>query len=234
MAQHGAQQHGNDRVTILIVDDEVQIVEFLRMGLTYEGYHVLTATDGAAALQQVTTERPDLIILDVMLPQVNGLDVARQMRQARSDTPILMLTARDAVDDRVSGLDSGADDYLTKPFAFKELLARLRALLRRRGINTDRYLAFADVQLDRETRQVTRGPRAIDLTPREFDLLELFLLHPNQVLPRDTILMRIWGYDYEGESNVLEVFVRHLREKLGDDPVQLIQTVRGIGYVLRA
>lgn len=234
MAQHGAQQHGNDRVTILIVDDEVQIVEFLRMGLTYEGYHVLTATDGTAALQQVTTERPDLIILDVMLPQVNGLDVARQMRQARSDTPILMLTARDAIDDRVSGLDSGADDYLTKPFAFKELLARLRALLRRRGINTDRYLAFADVQLDRETRQVTRGPRAIDLTPREFDLLELFLLHPNQVLPRDTILMRIWGYDYEGESNVLEVFVRHLREKLGDDPVQLIQTVRGIGYVLRA
>lgn len=229
-----AQQTGNGRVTILIVDDEAQIVEFLRMGLTYEGYHVLTAPDGAAALQQVTAGRPDLIILDVMLPQVNGLDVARQLRQARSDTPILMLTARDAVDDRVSGLDSGADDYLTKPFAFKELLARLRALLRRRGINTDRYLAFADVQLDRETRQVTRGQRTIDLTPREFDLLELFLLHPNQVLPRDTILMRIWGYDYEGESNVLEVFVRHLREKLGDDPIQLIQTVRGIGYVIRA
>ncbi len=232
MTQHAA-NHGVRPIRVLVVDDEAQIIEFLRMGLTYEGFEVITAMDGAEALHQAQTQAPDLIILDIMLPTVDGLAVARQLRQARSDTPIIMLTAREAVDDRVIGLDSGADDYLTKPFAFKELLARMRAALRRRGVHLGRYLTFADIQLDRETRRVTRGPRAIDLTPREFELLELFLLHPNQVLPRDTMLMRVWGYDYDGDANIIEVFVRRLREKLGDEPTQVIQTVRGVGYVLR-
>ncbi|HUY75403.1 MAG TPA: response regulator transcription factor [Ktedonobacterales bacterium] len=231
MTQHA--DASNRPIRVLVVDDEAQIIEFLRMGLTYEGFDVVTAMDGAEALRLAQTQALDLIILDIMLPAVDGLAVARQLRQARSDTPIIMLTAREAVDDRVIGLDSGADDYLTKPFAFKELLARMRAALRRRGVNLGRYLTFANIQFDRETRRVTREQRAIDLTPREFELLELFLLHPNQVLPRDTILMRVWGYDYDGDANIIEVFVRRLREKLGDEPTQVIQTVRGIGYVLR-
>jgi len=231
MTQHA--DASNRPIRVLVVDDEAQIIEFLRMGLTYEGFDVVTAMDGAEALRLAQTQALDLIILDIMLPAVDGLAVARQLRQARSDTPIIMLTAREAVDDRVIGLDSGADDYLTKPFAFKELLARMRAALRRRGVNLGRYLTFANIQFDRETRRVTRDQRAIDLTPREFELLELFLLHPNQVLPRDTILMRVWGYDYDGDANIIEVFVRRLREKLGDEPTQVIQTVRGIGYVLR-
>jgi len=233
MTQHAAADASNRPIRVLVVDDEAQIIEFLRMGLSYEGFDVVTAMDGAEALRQAQAQAPDLIILDIMLPGVDGLTVARQLRQARSDTPIIMLTAREAVDDRVIGLDSGADDYLTKPFAFKELLARMRAALRRRGVNLGRYLTFANIQFDRETRRVTRDQRAIDLTPREFELLELFLLHPNQVLPRDTILMRVWGYDYDGDANIIEVFVRRLREKLGDEPTQVIQTVRGVGYVLR-
>jgi DNA-binding response OmpR family regulator len=168
----------------------------------------------------------------VMLPELNGLDVARRLRRIE-DVGIIMLTARETVDDRVAGLDTGADDYVTKPFAFKELMARVRAVLRRRGKNVDRVLAFQDVSLDRESREVMRGDRAVELTPREFELLELFLMHPRQVLTRDVILAHIWGYDYEGDDNVLEVFVRHLREKLGDNPPRLLQTVRGVGYVLR-
>jgi len=233
MTQYPTPGANNRSIRVLVVDDEAQIIEFLRMGLTYEGFDVVTAMDGAEALRQAQSQAPDLIVLDIMLPTVDGLTVARQLRQARSDTPIIMLTAREAVDDRVIGLDSGADDYLTKPFAFKELLARMRAALRRRGVNLGRYLAFADIQLDRETRRATRDQRAIDLTPREFELLELFLLHPNQVLPRDTILMRVWGYEYDGDANIIEVFVRRLREKLGEAPTQVIQTVRGVGYVLR-
>jgi DNA-binding response OmpR family regulator len=222
----------SQRPRVLIVDDEPHIVEFLRMGFDYEGFVVAVATNGAEALTMVTAQQPDVIILDVMLPRVNGLEVARRLRPI-SDAAIIMLTARDAVDDRVAGLDTGADDYVTKPFAFKELMARVRAVLRRRGKSLDRSLAFQDVSLDRETRIVTRGDRTIDLTPREFELLELFLMHPRQVLTRDAILARIWGYDFEGDDNVIEVFVRHLREKLGDNPPRLIQTVRGVGYALR-
>jgi DNA-binding response OmpR family regulator len=160
------------------------------------------------------------------------MDVARRLRKLE-DVAIIMLTARDAVDDRVAGLDTGADDYVTKPFAFKELMARVRAVMRRHGKSLERMLAFQDVSLDRETRIVTRGDRTVELTPREFELLELFLTHPRQVLTRDAILSRIWGYDFEGDDNVIEVFVRHLREKLGDNPPKLIQTVRGVGYALR-
>jgi two-component system response regulator MprA len=220
------------RPTVLLVDDEPHIVEFLRMGFDYEGFDVSVATTGTEALSTAAARHPDVVILDVMLPGLSGLEVARRLR-ATSDAAIIMLTAREAVDDRVAGLDTGADDYVTKPFAFKELMARVRAVLRRRGKSLDRMLAFDDLSLDRETRIVTRGERAIELTPREFELLELFLMHPRQVLTRDSILARIWGYDYEGDDNVLEVYVRHLREKLGDNPPRLIQTVRGVGYVLR-
>jgi two-component system response regulator MprA len=220
------------RPTVLLVDDEPHIIEFLRMGFDYEGFDVSVATNGNEALTVAATRHPDVVILDVMLPGLSGLEVARRLR-ATSDTAIIMLTARETIDDRVVGLDTGADDYVTKPFAFKELMARVRAVLRRRGKSLDRVLAFDDVSLDRETRIVSRGERAIELTPREFELLELFLMHPRQVLTRDSILARIWGYDYEGDDNVLEVYVRHLREKLGDNPPRLLQTVRGVGYVLR-
>ena len=220
------------RLRALLVDDEPHIIEFLRMGFEYEGFEILVATDGVAALRMALNEKPDVIILDVMLPGLTGLDVARRLRSV-SDAAILMLTARDEIDDRVAGLDTGADDYVTKPFAFKELMARVRAVLRRRGKSLDRTLAFADLLLDRETRLVNRAGRAIDLTPREFELLEMFLAHPRQVLTRDAILSRIWGYDYAGDDNVIEVYVRHLREKLDDNPPRLLQTVRGVGYALR-
>ncbi|MGZ3640151.1 MAG: response regulator transcription factor [Ktedonobacterales bacterium] len=204
----------------------------MRMGFEYEGFDTHVAMTGNEALRMAKVEHPDIVILDVMLPELNGLDVARRLRRIE-DVGIIMLTARETVDDRVAGLDTGADDYVTKPFAFKELMARVRAVLRRRGKNVDRVLAFQDVSLDRESREVMRGDRVIELTPREFELLELFLMHPRQVLTRDVILAHIWGYDYEGDDNVLEVFVRHLREKLGDNPPRLLQTVRGVGYVLR-
>lgn len=220
------------RPTLLIVDDEPHMLEFLQMGFSYEGFSVEVSTTGAEALRLAAEQQPDLVILDVMMPDLNGLEVARRLRRI-SDAAIIMLTARGDVDDRVIGLEAGADDYVPKPFAFKELLARVRAVLRRQGKNLDRLLTFQDITLDRETRQVTSGDRPIELTPREFDLLELFLMHPRQVLTRGAILARIWGYTYEGDDNVIEVFVRHLREKLNDNPPRLIQTVRGVGYVLR-
>ena len=217
---------------VLLVDDEPHIIEFLRMGFEYEGFDIAVATDGEEAVRQTLNLKPDVIILDVMLPRLSGLDAAKRVRPS-TDAAIIMLTARDELDDRIAGLDIGADDYVTKPFAFKELMARVRAVLRRRGKSLDRVLAFADVTLDRETRLVTRAGRARELTPREFELLELFLSHPRQTLTREVILARIWGYDYEGDDNVIEVFVRHLREKLDDNPPRLIQTVRGVGYALR-
>jgi two-component system response regulator MprA len=220
------------KTSVLIVDDEPHIVEFLKMGFGYEGFVVASAADGPEALRQAAEVKPDIVILDLMLPGMDGIEVARQLRKG-SDVAIIMLTARDAVDERVRGLDTGADDYLVKPFAFKELLARVRAVLRRHGKNLDRMLTFQDVILDRDAHIVTREGREIELTPREFELLELFMMHPRQVLTRDAILARIWGYDYYGDDNVIEVFVRHLREKLGDNPPRLIQTVRSVGYVLR-
>ncbi len=231
-AMRGGYADTTQRPSVLIVDDEPHIVEFLRMGFEYEGFDVSVAMNGNEALRVAASSRPDVVILDLMLPGLDGLEVARRLRRTE-DVGIIMLTAREAVDDRVAGLEIGADDYVTKPFAFKELLARVRAVLRRRGKNTDRVLAFQDVSLDRESRAVARGDRVIELTPREFELLELFLMHPRQVLTRDVILANIWGYDYEGDDNVLEVFVRHLREKLDDNPPRLLRTVRGVGYVLR-
>jgi len=218
---------------ILVVDDDPEIVSFLKRGLIYEGYRVDTASNGIEALAEARDREPDLVILDIMMPEIDGIEVCKRLHQA-SDIPILMLTARGSVADRVIGLDSGADDYLVKPFSFDELLARVRALLRRRGPREGEVLRFSDLSLNTATREVTRGSKPIRLTAQEFDLLELFMRHPRQVLKRDTIYDRVWGYDFGGESNVIEVYVRYLRSKLeaGGGP-ELIHTVRGVGYVLR-
>ena len=218
---------------ILVVDDDPEIISLLKRGLSYEGYAVEAASNGAEALAKAREKEPDLVVLDVMMPEMDGVEVARRLRQA-GDVPILMLTARGTVADRVAGLDGGADDYLVKPFALDELLARVRALLRRRQPREREVLRFVDLTLDTASREVRRGNDAIQLTAQEFDLLELFLRHPRQVLKRDFIYDRVWGYDFEGESNVIEVYVRYLRAKLeaGGKP-RLIQTVRGVGYVLR-
>ncbi len=233
-SNYGAGQAGVRSVpTILVVDDDPRITALLRRGLEYEGFEVAAARDGAQGLALAQAGRPDLVILDVMMPGLDGFEVCRRLR-ASSDVPILMLTARDEVADRVAGLELGADDYLVKPFAFEELIARVRALLRRRGAGAAEVLRYSDLQLDVRTREVSRAGEPIRLTAKEFDLLTLFLRHPRQVLARDFIMERVWGYDFSGESNVLEVYVGYLRQKLeaGGRP-RLIHTVRGVGYVLK-
>jgi len=219
---------------ILVVEDDRRIRDLLRRGLIFEGYTVDCAEDGESALRMAREEMPDVVILDLMLPGVDGLEVCRRLRSA-SNVPILMLTARDTVPDRVTGLDAGADDYMVKPFAFDELLARLRALFRRHRIEASpEVYQYADLKLDRRTRQVFRGSEEIQLTAKEFDLLELFLRHPNQVLTREQIFEHVWEYDFGGESNIIEVYVRYLRTKLeADNKPRLIQTIRGVGYALR-
>lgn len=218
---------------ILIIEDEQRIADFLRRGLTYEGFQVELRADGESGLKAARDNPPDLVILDVMLPGLDGFEVCRRLR-AGGTVPILMLTAKDAVADRVKGLDSGADDYVVKPFAFEELMARVRALLRRSRPSEEMVMHFADLTLNVTTREVSRGPRRVDLTTKEFDLLHFFMRHPRQVLPRELIYDRIWGYDFGGESNILEVYIRYLRSKLesGSEP-RLIQTIRGVGYALR-
>jgi two-component system response regulator MprA len=219
---------------ILVVEDEEQIASFLRRGLTYEGYEVDVAPDGTVALTKARETRMDLVVLDLMLPGMDGLEVCRRLRTANSALPILVLTARDSVSDRVQGLDAGADDYMVKPFALAELLARVRALLRRAGPGEPELLQFGDLKLDTGTRQVHRADQLIDLTSKEFDLLELFLRHPRKVLTRETIYDRVWGYDFGGESNIIEVYIRYLRQKLETEgKTRLLFTVRGVGYVLR-
>lgn len=220
-------------IRILAVDDEPNIVEFLRVGLGYEGYQVEVAMDGRSAGERLRNEPFDLVILDVMLPGLDGFEILRRTRP-HNDVPILMLTARDEISDRVQGLDLGADDYLIKPFSFAELLARLRALLRRRGKIVERnILRSADIELDRDARTVVREGRPVALTAKEFDLLEFLMSHPRQVFRRDVILDRVWGYDYAGDTNLVDVHIGHVRDKLGDRPSKLIHTVRGVGYVWR-
>ena len=220
---------------ILVVEDEARIASLISRALRLDGYHVEVAANGETALDKALSNPPDLIVLDVMLPDIDGLEVCRQLRMAGCDEPVLMLTAKDAISDRVAGLDAGADDYLVKPFAFDELLARIRALLRRASPpEADAPLEFADLVLDPITRQARRGEREIELTAKEYDVLELFMRHPRQVLTRDIIYDRIWGYDFGGESNIIEVYVRYLRAKLeAGGEARLIHTLRGVGYVLR-
>jgi two-component system, OmpR family, response regulator MprA len=220
---------------ILVVDDEPAVRDSLDRALRLEGYKVELAADGGEALEALAEDSPDAVVLDLMMPRVDGLEVCRRMRAAGDRTPVLVLTARDGVADRVKGLDAGADDYLVKPFALDELLARLRALLRRSGAGAPgQVLRFADLSLDPVAHQVKRGGREIELTRTEFSLLELFLLHPRQVLTRSVIFDRVWGYDFGPDSNSLEVYVSYLRRKLeADGEARLLHTVRGVGYVLR-
>jgi two-component system response regulator MprA len=220
---------------VLVVDDEPAVRDSLDRALRLEGYKVELAADGAEALSALESDSPDAIVLDLMMPRVDGFEVCRRMRAAGDRTPVLVLTARDGVSDRVKGLDAGADDYLVKPFALDELLARLRALLRRSGSSAPgQVLRFSDLTLDPVAHQVNRGDREIELTRTEFLLLELFLLHPRQVLTRSVIFERVWGYDFGPDSNSLEVYVSYLRRKLeaAGEP-RLLHTVRGVGYVLR-
>jgi two-component system OmpR family response regulator len=225
-------QETEGSVRILVVDDEPTITEFLETGLTYEGYTVRTVGDGLAALTAAREFRPDLVILDVMLPGLDGFEVLQRLHR-QADVGVLMLTARDELDDTVRGLEVGADDYLVKPFKFKELLARVRSVLRRRRIALPNALQSGNLRLDRDTRQVSVGAEPVHLTPREFDLLEALLAHPGQVLTKETLLNRVWGYDYIGDTNVVEVHISALRDKIGDRDRQRIQTVRGVGYAIR-
>ena len=220
---------------ILVVDDERAVREALRRALELQGYEVDLASDGAEALARLAANgQVDAVVLDILMPGIDGLEVCRQIRRRGSAVPVLMLTARDAVGDRVEGLDAGADDYLVKPFALEELLARVRALIRRGSASVDGVLRFADLELDPQTREVRRDGKRIDLTRTEFNLLELFMLNPRQVLTRSVIFERVWGYDFGFASNSLDVYIGYLRRKTetGERP-RLIHTVRGVGYALR-
>jgi len=231
-----------DPQRILIVDDEPAVREALQRSLAFEGYDTEVAVDGADALEKAAVYRPDLVVLDIQMPRMDGLTAARRVRAAGDTTPILMLTARDTVGDRVTGLDAGADDYLVKPFELDELFARVRALLRRSSYaaagagrtDDDEALTFADLRMNLATREVFRGGRPVELTRTEFTLLEMFLTHPRQVLTREQILKAVWGFDFEPSSNSLDVYVMYLRRKTeaGGEP-RLVHTVRGVGYVLR-
>ena len=222
---------------ILVVDDDLAVRESLRRSLAFNGYTVDLAEDGVEALEAITNERPDALVLDVMMPRLDGLEVCRQLRSSGDDLPILVLTARDTVSERVSGLDAGADDYLPKPFALEELLARLRALLRRTGPEDGgdgAVMTFADLTLDPSTRDVQRGNRLISLTRTEFSLLEMLIANPRRVLTRSRILEEVWGFDFPTSGNALEVYVGYLRRKTeAEGESRLIHTVRGVGYVLR-
>ncbi|MEU6736221.1 response regulator transcription factor [Streptomyces physcomitrii] len=233
---------GAPQQRILIVDDEPAVREALQRSLAFEGYGTEIAADGLEALEKDGSYRPDLVVLDIQMPRMDGLTAARRIRATGSRVPILMLTARDTVGDRVTGLDAGADDYLVKPFELDELLARIRALLRRSSYATEEggaeegeVLAFGDLRMDLATREVTRGGRRVELTRTEFTLLEMFLAHPRQVLTREQILKAVWGFDFEPTSNSLDVYVMYLRRKTeaGGEP-RLVHTVRGVGYALRA
>ncbi|MEU3887671.1 response regulator transcription factor [Streptomyces sp. NPDC029041] len=232
-----------DPQRILIVDDEPAVREALQRSLAFEGYGTEVAVDGADALDKAAAYRPDLLVLDIQMPRMDGLTAARRIRATGDTTPILMLTARDTVGDRVTGLDAGADDYLVKPFELDELFARIRALLRRSsyaaavgaaGPADEDALTFADLRMDLSTREVTRGERHVELTRTEFTLLEMFMAHPRQVLTREQILKAVWGFDFEPSSNSLDVYVMYLRRKTeAGGEARLVHTVRGVGYVLR-
>ena len=219
---------------ILVIEDEPTIIEFLRVGLTYERWDVSVAEQGGEGLALAREQAFDLIILDVMLPEMDGFEIVRRLRQAGRDTPVIMLTARKEVADRVTGLQLGADDYLTKPFSFDELLARIQAVLRRQGRAPEptRFVA-RDLALDVDAHEARKGGALLDLTRTEFALLEFFMREPNRAFTRETLLNRVWGYDYAGDTNVVDVHVSHLRDKLGDGDRKVIQTIYGVGYAFR-
>ena len=219
---------------ILLVEDEEKLAKFIEMELGYEGYEVTVANDGLSGLMAARDTEPDLVLLDWMMPGLSGVEVCRRLRSTGFQEPVILLTAKDDVADRVSGLDAGADDYVVKPFSIEELLARVRAHLRRNQPQEIDTLQFQDLTLNNKTREVKRGSRDIELTAKEFDLLEYLISHPRQVLTRDRILEEVWGYDFMGDSNIIEVYIRYLRLKLeAEGEKRLIQTVRGVGYVLK-
>lgn len=224
----------SEATRILVVDDDAKIRAVVRRGLSYEGYRVIDAASGEEGLAKAREHLPQLVVLDVMLPGIDGIEVTRRLRAAGDDTAILMLTARDEVSDRVAGLETGADDYLVKPFSFEELLARVHALLRRKAAPAGEVLRFADLELDVDAREARRAGRTIELTTTEYNLLLLFMRHPRKVLTRDVIMEHVWAYDFDGDSNILEVYVRYLRTKTeADGGSRLLYTVRGAGYVLK-
>jgi len=219
---------------VLVIEDEEKLARFMELELKYEGYDVSVARDSLAGLTQAREFPPDLLLLDGMLPGLSGLDVCRRLRETGSKIPIIVITAKDDIADRVAGLDAGADDYIVKPFSSNELLARVRVQLRRTQDDNDETLQFADLRFNRSTREIYRGDRLIELTAKEFELLDYLLSHARQVLTREQILERVWGYDFMGDSNIIEVYIRYLRLKLeAEGEPRLIQTVRGVGYVLR-
>jgi DNA-binding response OmpR family regulator len=219
---------------ILLVEDEVSLARFIELELKSEGYEVTVANDGITGLSQARELSLDLVLLDWMLPQLSGVEICRRLRATGNKVPIILLTAKDDISDRVTGLDAGADDYVLKPFSIEELLARVRAHLRRTQESNDDILQFEDLRLNRRTREVFRGNRLVDLTVKEFDLLEYLLTHPRQVFTRDQILENVWGYDFMGDSNIIEVYIRYLRLKLEENnEPRLLHTVRGVGYALK-
>lgn len=221
-------------IKILIVEDEVKLARLIELELTQEGYEITVAHDGLSALTFARESHFDLILLDWMLPEMSGVEICRRLRSTGDKVPIIFLTARDTINDRVTGLDAGANDYVVKPFSIEELLARIRAHLRQTQPDQLSLRQFADLQLNCLTRQVFRGERLIDLTVKEFDLLQYLLSYPNQVFSREQILATVWGYDFTGDSNIIEVYVRYLRLKLeANQEKRLIHTIRGVGYVLR-
>ena len=220
---------------ILVVEDEEKLAKFVQLELGYEGYEVTVANDGLSGLMAARDAEPDLVLLDWMMPGLSGLEVCRRLRATGATMPVILLTAKDGIEDRVAGLDAGADDYVVKPFSIEELLARVRAHLRRNQPDDAEVFQFADLTLSRKTREVKRGDRPIELTAKEFDLLDYLISHPKQVLTRDRILEEVWGYDFMGDSNIIEVYIRYLRLKLeAENESRLIQTVRGVGYVMRS
>ncbi len=220
---------------ILIVEDEEKLAKFVQLELGYEGYEVTVANDGLSGLMAARDTEPDLILLDWMMPGLTGVEVCRRLRSTGAMMPVILLTAKDGIEDRVAGLDAGADDYVLKPFSIEELLARVRAHLRRNQPEDPEMFQFVDLTLSRKSREVKRGDRAVELTAKEFDLLDYLITHPKQVLSRDRILEEVWGYDFMGDSNIIEVYIRYLRLKLeAENESRLIQTVRGVGYVMRS
>ncbi|MGQ9837457.1 MAG: response regulator transcription factor [Cyanobacteriota bacterium] len=219
---------------ILVMEDEAKLARFVETELTYEGYRVSVTRDGATGLKVAQEQKPDLILLDCILPDISGLEICRRLRSTGNRVPVVLMMAKDDLSDRVAGLDAGADDYVVKPFSIQELLGRLRVHLRRQKESHDRHLVFMDLTLDLLTREVTRGERRVELTAKEYDLLRYLMEHPRQVLTRQQILEHVWGFDFVGDSNIIEVYIRYLRLKIEEQgEKRLIQTVRGVGYVLR-